>query len=217
LSNLGKIFFREKTHRVLTWQGKLSVVIALLVIGGLSWPLIRLGIRDYIYQVDELHPASRIIVENWDGDVELFENSLSVSHAAAAIEIWSIIPEDSYLDMRKRHAYILNAWAAGIDTTSLYLIPFPKQDPKTLHIARAVVDTAYHRGWQHLTIVTADLHSARSRKAYKLAAKPYSISVTTIGVPLEGITSANWYTSSTGLAEAFSETIKKLYYDLIVF
>jgi hypothetical protein len=188
-----------------------------LIIGGLSWPLIRFGITNYICHVDKLLPTSRVIVENWDGDVEFFENSLAVSRSAGATEIWSIIYEDSYVDIRKRRAYFLNAWAAGIDTTSFFLIPVVKQEPKTLHIARAVADTAHQHGWQHLTIVTDDLHSARSRKAYTLAAKSYGISVTTIGVSLEGVTPTNWYTSSTGLSKAFSETIKKLYYDFIVF
>jgi DUF218 domain. len=202
---------------VLTWQGKLSVVLVLLIIVGLSWPIIRLGMTNYIYQVDELYPAPRIMVENWDGDVEMFENSLAVSRSAGAAEIWSIIFEDSYVDMRKRHAYVLNAWAAGIDTTAFFLIPVPKQDPKTLHIARAVADTAHQHGWQHLTIVTEDLHSARSRKAYVIAARPYGISVTIIGIPLEGVTSTNWYTTSTGLSAAFSEIMKKLYYDFVIF
>jgi hypothetical protein len=217
LSKLTQLLIREKTHRVLTWQGRLVVVLAFLIVGVLSWPLIRLGITSYIYQVDPLRPAPRIIVENWDGDVEMFENSLAVSRSAGAVEIWSIIFEDSYVDNRKRHAYILNAWAAGIDTTSFFLIPVLKQDPKTVHIARAVTDTAHQHGWGHLTIVTWDIHSARSRKAYILAGSPYGISITTIGVSLEGVTSTNWHTSSTGLSSAFSETIKKLYYDLVVF
>jgi hypothetical protein len=212
-----KIFIRVKTHRVLTWQGKLFMVLGFLIISWLSWPLVRLGITNYIDRVDELHPAPRIIVENWTGDVEMFENSLAVLQSAGANEIWSIIFEDSYVDKRKRHAYVLNAWAAGIDTTAFFLIPVPKQDPKTLHIARAVADTAHQHGWQQLTIVTEDLHSARSRKAYLLAARPYGISVTTIGISLEGVTSTNWYTTSTGLSKAFSETIKKLYYDFVVF
>ncbi len=214
---IDKIFIREKTHRVLTWQGKILVALLLLIIGRFSWPLVRLGITSYIYHVDELVPASRVIVENWDGDVDFFEKSLAVSRSVGAGEIWSIIYEDAYADIRKRHAYFLNAWAAGVDTTSFFLIPVLNQEPKTLHIARAVADTAHRRGWQTLTIVTEDLHSARSRKAYRLAAKAYGISVSTIGVSLEGVTPSNWSASSAGLSEAFSETVKKVYYDLFVF
>jgi hypothetical protein len=217
LLRIDRFFIRERTHRVLTWQGKVSVVVVLLIIIGLSWPLVRLGITNYIYRVDKLHPTTRIVVENWEGDIEMFENSLAVSRSAGAVEIWSIIFEDAYVDARKRRAFFLNAWAAGIDTTSFFLIPAVAQEPKTLHIARAVVDTAHQHGWRELTIVTADLHSARSRKVYNFAAKPYGISVTTVGVSLEGVSSTNWYTNSTGLSEAFSETIKKLYYDFIVF
>lgn len=212
-----KIFIQVKTHRVLTWQGKLFVFLGLLTVGWLAWPFIRTGMTNYIHQVDELRPTPRIIVENWTGDVEMFENALAVSQLSGATEIWSIIFENSYVDLRKRHAYVLNAWAAGIDTTSFFLIPVPKQDPKTLHIAHTVADTAHQHAWQHLTIVTEDLHSARSRKAYILAAQPFGITITTIGIPLEGVTSTNWYTTSTGISVAFSEIIKKLYYDCVIF
>ena len=217
MSILEKIFIQKKTHRAFTWQGKLSVVLVLLVIGGLSWPFIRNGITNYIYHVDELHPASRIIVENWEGNPGMFKTTLAVSRSAGAAEIWSIIFEDEYLDEQTRHTYMLHARAAGIDTTSLFLIPVPKHDPKTLHIARAVADTAHQHGWQHLTIVTEDLHSARSRQAYVLAAGAYGISVTMLGIPVEGISSTNWYTTPTGFFIAFAETIKKLYYDFFVF
>lgn len=212
-----KIFVRVKTHRVLTWQGKISVALGVLILGCLSWPLIRFGVTNYLYRVDDLRPASRVIVENWGGEVKIFEDALTVSRSAEAVEIWSIIFEDSYIDARKRHAYVVNAWAAGIDTSEFFLIPVPHEDPKTLHIALAVADTAQRRGWQQLTIVTADLHSARSRKAYSFAARKYGMAVTVLGIPLEGVTSTNWYTNSIGLSMAFSETIKKLYYDLVVF
>jgi hypothetical protein len=79
-----------------------------------------------------------------------------------------------------------------------------------------VADTAHQHGWQLLTIVTADLHSARSRKAYGVAARPYGISVAVIGIPDNRVTSTNWYTTSTGFSMALSETVKKLYYDFIV-
>ena len=211
------IFLRVKTHRVPTWQGKLLVFLGILIIIGLSWPLIRIGITDYIYRVDELRPTPRIIVENWWGEKKMFENSLAVLRSAGASEVWCIIFEDTYADAGRRQTYILNAQAAGIDTTRFFLIPAPEEDPKTLHFARAVVDTAHQHGWQNLTIVTADLHSARTRKAYRFAAQRYGMTVTVIGVPLEGITFTNWSTSSSGLSMALSQVIKKLYYDFVVF
>jgi hypothetical protein len=206
-----KIFplFKVKTHRVLTWQGKLVVLASLLLLVYLLWPLFRIGITHYIYRVDELRPTQRIIVENWDGQIDLFEESAGVAASAGASEILSIITEDAYHDWRKRRAYILNAYAAGIDTVHFSLIAATKEDPKTLHFAQAVLDTAYHRHWQEITIVTADLHSARTRKAYVLAARPYHIGVRVIGVPYDGVSANNWTQSSTGLAMAFSETIKR--------
>jgi hypothetical protein len=208
---------QEKIHRLHTWHGKLIVALAFLIITGLSLPLIRLGITSYLYRVDELRPSSRIIVENWDGNIEMFEKTRAVARSAGATEIWSIIFEDEYLDTHTRNEYMLHASAAGIDTNVFFLIPVFKQEPKTLHIARAVADTAHLHGWQHITIVTEDLHSARSRQAYILAASRYGMSVSVIGISVEGVSSTNWYSTSTGLFAAFSETIKKLYYDFFVF
>jgi UDP-N-acetylmuramyl pentapeptide phosphotransferase/UDP-N-acetylglucosamine-1-phosphate transferase len=210
-------FLKTRTHKVITWQGKIIILASMLVFIWLCWPLLRIAVTNYICYDDELHPVSRIIVENWDGDIDIFEGSAKVASSIGATEIFSIIFEDAYRDARKRKAYLLNAWAAGIDTARFSLIPVPKRDPKTLNIARTVLDTAHQRLWTELTIVTFALHSARSRKAYLLAAKPYTISIRIAGVALEEVTSQNWPTTSSGLATAFSETIKKMYYDLVVF
>jgi hypothetical protein len=210
-------FFNVKTRRVVTWQGKVILLVALLLTLWLLWPLFRIGITQYIYCVDELKPAPRIVVENWDCQIDVFEESARIADSAGAGEIYSIIINDAFRDPRKRQAYMLNAWAAGIDTTHFSLIPATKEDPKTLHIAQAVLDTAYQRRWQEITIVTADLHTARSRKAYILAAEPRHIAIRVVGVPYEGVGSNNWSETSTGLSMAFAETIKKLYYDLFVF
>jgi hypothetical protein len=208
---------RVKTHRILTWQGKSVVLVVLLALAYLLWPLFRIGITHYICRSDELRPAQRIIVENWDGQIDLFEESARVAASAGAREIYSIIFDDAFRDPRKKRAYILNAWAAGIDTAHFSLIAAIKEDPKTLHIAQAVLDTAYHRHWQEVTVITADLHSARTRKAYIVAARLYHIAVRVIGVPYDGVSASNWMQSSTGLAMAFSETIKRIYYDLFIF
>ena len=206
-----------KTHRVLTWQGKIVLLGLLFLVAFLLWPLFRIGITHYICRTDGLRPAQRIIVENWDGQIDLFEESVKVADSAGASEILSIITEDAYRDPRKRQVFILNVGAAGIDTNHFSLIPAMNKDPKTLHNAQAVLDTAFHRHWQEITVVTADLHSARTRKAYNVAAMPYHISVRVVGVPYDGVSGNNWTQSSTGLATAFSETIKRMYYDLFVF
>lgn len=183
----------------------------------LCWPLIRIGVTNYIYCVDDVHVASHIVLESWDGDIDTFEGGAKAAAAMGAADVWSIIYEDSFNDIRKKHAYLLNASAAGIDTTHFSLIPVPKRDPKTLNIARAVLDAARQHHWTELAIVTFELHSARSRKAYTLAAKPYCISIHVIGIPLEGVTAKNWWTTSSGVAAAFSELVKRIYYDLLVF
>ena len=210
-------FLKTATHRVLTWQGRIILLASVMLIVSLCWPLIRTGVTNYIFHEDELHPVSRIIVENWDGDIDLFEGSAAVASSVGATEIVSIIFEEAYHDARKRRAYLLNAWAAGIDTTHFSLLPVPKREPKTLNIARTVLDTAHQKRWTELTVVTFDLHTARSRKAYLLAAKPYNISIRFTGISLDDVSSQNWSTTSNGLAMAFSEMIKKMYYDLVVF
>ena len=210
-------FLKTITHKVLTWQGKILILACVPLLVCLCWPLIRAGITNYISCEDDARPGSRIIVENWDGDIDMFEGSAAIASSLGATEIVSIIFEERYHDVRKRKAYLLNAWAAGIDTAQFSLIPVPKLEPKTLNIARAVLDTARQRHWAKLTIVTSSLHSARSRKAYLHIGAPDSISIHMAGIPLEGVTSRNWSSTATGLAMAFSETIKKMYYDLVVF
>jgi hypothetical protein len=210
-------FLKTKIHTVLTWQGKILLLAAVFLILWLCWPLLRMCITQYISYEDELHPTSRIIMENWDGDIDMFEGAAKIASVLGATEMVSIIFEDAYRNTRKRKAHLLNAWAAGIDTTRLSLIPVPKKDPKTLNIARAVLDTARQRHWTELTIVTFNLHSARSRKVYLLAAKQYNITIRIAGISVEEITSQNWTTTSSGVAAAFSETLKKMYYDLFVF
>ncbi len=147
----------------------------------------------------------------------MFDEAAKIAASVRAKLVSSIIMQDEFSDSRKRHAYILNAWAAGIDTTHFSLISVPRIDPKTLHIAQAVLDTAHQRDWKEFVLVTVDLHTARSRKAYVLAAKPYGISVSVAGIPVDGVSSSNWTATSSGLAMAFSETIKKIYYDIVVF
>jgi len=210
-------FLKTKTHNVMTWQGKILLLAAIFLIIRLCWPLLQVCMTQYISYEDELQPASHMIVENWDGDIDMFEGAAKIASVLGATEMVSIIYEDAYRDARKRKAHLLNAWAAGIDTTRFSLIPVPKRDPKTLNIARAVVDTARQRHWAELTIVTFNLHSARSRKAYLLAAKPYNITIRIAGISVEEVTSQNWTTTSSGVAAAFSETVKKMYYDLFVF
>lgn len=214
---INSFFFKIKTHKVLTWHGRFVLLSGLVLVCFLSWPVVRWGVTQYIYCVDPLPPSARIILENWNGNIDMFEGASRVAGTLGAKEVFSIIYEDSYSDPRKRHAYVLNAWAAGIDTTHLVLIPVPKKEPKTLHIGRSVLAYAHQRQWTALTVVTFDLHTARSRKAYSLAARLYNITVRCAGISLEQIDHTNWAQTGSGMASAFSELIKKIYYDFIVF
>jgi hypothetical protein len=214
---LRSFFLKTKTHTVLTGRGWLTILAVVALLGLLSWPAIRWCVTIYTYHLDEVHPTSRIVLENWDGSIDLFDGGKHVALALGAQDIYSIIFEDAYNDVRKRHAYILNAWAVGIDTTHFYLIPVPKTEPKTLHIGQRVLAYANQQHWQELTVVTFDLHSARSRKAYLLAAKPYGISIIFTGIPLDGVDHTNWAKNGSGLTMAFSELLKKIYYDVCVF
>ena len=168
---LNNFFFKTRTHKVITWQGKIIILVSVVVIVWLCWPLLRIGVTNYICYEDELHPVSRIIVENWDGDIDIFEGSAKVASSIGATEIVSIIFEDAYRDARKRKAYFLNAWAAGIDTARFSLIPVPKQEPKTLNIARTVLDTAHQRHWTELTIVTFDSSRSTIKKSVSSRSK----------------------------------------------
>lgn len=113
-------FFKTITHRVITWQGKIIILALMLLIVWLGRPLLRIGVTNYISYEDKLHPVSRIIVENWDGHIDIFIGAAKVASSVGATEIFSIIFEDMYHDASKRKAYFLNAWATGIDTTRFF-------------------------------------------------------------------------------------------------
>jgi hypothetical protein len=210
-------FFRKRTLPVPTWKAVLLFALCLPVLCWASWPLIRGCVTAYLWKVDQSERASIVVLENWSGEVDLFENAAKVLNSLQAETLCSVIYEDWYANARKRHAYLLNAWASGIDTTRLKLIPVLKLDPKTLHTAEAVIDTARKHRWETITLLTIDLHTARSGKAYRKIAQPFGIVIRVAGLPYEGIDTSNWYRTSSGLALGFSEMVKRIYYDLFIF
>ncbi len=209
-------FFKTRTVRVPTWK---VVVLLVAILGALPfacWPLIRGCITGYVWDVSTPKPGSTVVIENWDGQLDFFEEGRKVFDAIRGTTLCSIIYEDSYANPRKRQTYLNNAWGAGIDTSKLKLIAVLKEDPKTLHTARAVVDTALDHHWTEITLLTFDLHTARSGKCYRTYATPAGIDVQVGGLPYDGVDHTNWFETSSGMAGGFSEFVKRVYYDIFV-
>ena len=210
-------FIRTQTRRRLTWPAKFLIVCGFFLLVAASWPFLRTAITKFIVSEDVPQPMRQMVIENWVEDIDMFEEARPIWESVGKPEVCTIMFDKYYRDPRKRHAAMLTAWSAGLDTSSLFLIPVPMKDPKTLNIARAVLDTARSRGWKEVTILTLNMHSARSRKAYELAAKPYGITVRVVTITKEGVTPENWDKTSVGLTMVFSELVKKIYYELVVF
>ena len=109
------------------------------------------------------------------------------------------------------------AWDAGFDTAAMKLIRVPLLEPRTRNVATAVIDSAHAWNWNEITIITADLHAARSRKTYQIGGERYGIRVFVQGVPYANVSSENWYRSVSGVLTAIQETGKRVYYEMVVF
>ena len=201
----------------MTFPARLVLVCAIIVLMFTAWPVLRSWINSFIIDRENPTRSDHLIVENWIGDVDIFDETRKIAQQMGKTEIGTIIFEDHYANTRKRQMYLMSAWAAGLDTSAFKLIPVPRLEQKTLHIAQAVLDSAHRLGWKELTVATVEMHSARSKKAYLRAAKNYGIIVHVATFPFENVTAENWHTSASGLAMAFSELIKLIYYDLAVF
>ncbi|MFQ3609045.1 MAG: hypothetical protein SNJ55_10480 [Chloroherpetonaceae bacterium] len=213
--------FKTVEKRVLTRQAKLMLstfCVLLLVIlwNARSWVLITL-INPYI--VDEI-PTSypqceNLVMENWTGDYEIFAFAKQFAETTHAQTVVATMYESIHNHPRLRQATLLNAWSAELDTTSLVFFIVPFQEPKTLNIAKAVVDSVHRRGWKEFSLVTRDLHSRRSRRCYEKFAKPLGITVHLLPYERE-FNHRNWADSITGWTVAFPEIVKQLYYDVFV-
>ena len=112
---------------------------------------------------------------------------------------------------------MVNAWAAGLDTSKLHLILVLPKEPKTFNNAKAIIDTAAKLGWKELTLVTAVFHTARSRRALLYFAGSEGIKIRVLPYFEPGATPYDWYETDTGQAEAFSEFLKMFFYEIYVF
>jgi hypothetical protein len=218
---LKNLLFKTVQKRVLTWQGKLilSTIFALLLIS--LWISREFWLKTLVnaYIVDEI-PTSyphceHLVVENWTGDYEIFVHAKTFAEKTGAKTIVSTMYESIFNHPRLKQATLLNAWSAELDTTTLVFFVVPFQEPKTLNLAKAVIDSAHQRGWKEFSLVTRDLHSRRSRLCYEKFAKPLGITVHILPYERE-FNHRNWFHSITGWTVAFPEIIKQLYYDLVV-
>ena len=192
----------------------LVVAIPLLL---LSLLLLRSLVARTIIGEDPIEHPKHLVIENWSGDEELFAPAKDFAERFDVRDVATIIFEELYRDTLYRREILDAAWDGGFDTTQLKLIRVPRHEPKTLNIAAAVIDSARAWGWKEITVATAELHSARSRKTYNRAAERYGISVHVRGLPYSKITADNWFKSVRGLLSAVEELAKRLYYELAVF
>jgi hypothetical protein len=218
---LKNLLFKTVQKRVLTWQGKLilSTILAFSFIT--LWISREFWLKTLVtpYIVDEIptsYPQCKnLVVENWTGDYEIFVHAKTLAEKTGATTIAATMYESTYHHPRLKQATLLNAWSAELDTASLIFFIVPFQEPKTLNLAKAVVDSAYARGWKEFSLVTRDLHSRRSRLCYEKFAKPLGITVHILPYERE-FNHRNWFQSTTGWTVAFPELIKQLYYDFVV-
>lgn len=196
---------------------RVIVGLAIIPLALLSFVVIRALIARTIVGRETNSPTNNIVVENWSGDKQFYDLAMTIYELRRNATIASIIFEPFFVDSI-RHGEILDAaWDAGFDTTAMKLIRVPLQEPRTLNIATAVIDSAHAWNWKEITIITADLHAARSRKTYQIEAERYGIRVFVQGVPYADVSSENWYRSVRGVLTAIQEIGKRVYYELVVF
>jgi hypothetical protein len=213
--------FKTVEKRVLTLQAKLTLstfCAGLLIILWVfrEWLLITIVNPYIVVEIPTSYPqCENIVVENWTGEYEIFTYANASARQLQARTIVSTMYESVFNHARLKQSVMLNAWSAELDTASLIFFIVPFQEPKTLNIAKAVVDSAHQRGWKEFALVTRDLHSRRSRRCYEKFATPLGIKVHLI--PYErAFNHRNWFQSLTGWTVALPEIVKQLYYDAFV-
>jgi hypothetical protein len=200
--------------RVKRWALTGLAIIPLVL---LSLIVLRAVVTRTIIGKETNSPSDHIVIENWSGDREFYNLSMPIYERRKNATIASIVFEPLFTDSLRRFEILESAWDAGFDTAALKLIRVPLREPRTLNIAAAVIDSAHAWGWKEVTIITADLHAARSRKTYQTEAERYGITVFVQGVPYSDVSSDNWYTNRKGIVTAIQEIAKRVYYEIAVF
>jgi hypothetical protein len=213
--------FQTVEKRVLTRKAKLTLALLLGLIFGALWLSRDMLLETFVgaYLVAESPeappPCAHLVVENWTGDIETFLFAKGFAEQTGARLIAATVYSSVYSNARQRQAMMLNAWAAELDTSRLVFFIVPFEEPKTLNLAKAVIDSVSGRGWREFGLVTQDLHSARSKKCYDQFAKPKGIAVHLLLYERD-FNRKNWFRSLTGWTVAFPELIKRLYYDMFI-
>ena len=210
-------FLKTKTHRVLTWPARILAVLVLLGSAYVLIPVAKHIVVSYTVDIDEPRNTQHLVVENWNADVDVFEQTAGMAKQLGNPEIWALVFERPYMRERTRKQALVNAWAAGLDTSRLKLLLVRAKEPKTYNNARAIVDTARKLGWNELTLATLVFHSARSKKALLHFTKDTGIQVYVLPYFEAGATPQDWYETDTGQAEVLAEFVKRLFYDIYVF
>jgi hypothetical protein len=193
-------------------------IVALWILGFivLCFVSLQLIVTQLLVTEDSNGVSTHYVIENWAGSKSQFDEAILVCEKTEGSDVATIIFQHLYDDTLSRREVIEAAWDAGFDTSHLRLIPVPQREPKTLNIASAVVDSAGAWGWTHFTLVTAQLHTARSKKAYQYHSGR-AIGVSVVGVPFLGVSSRNWFLSWEGYETVFEELTKTIYYALFVY
>jgi hypothetical protein len=161
--------------------------------GGFScWfrPLLESYAVDYVVETDSVATATKLVIESWDGNFDMFQAANDRGKVLGTPVLWAIVFDKFAFDKR-RAATMANAWAAGIDTSKLRLIVVQEQEPKTLHAARTVVDTAVRNGWKEFVLLSGLFHTARSAQIYRELQSQGESLVFVIGHSTSGIDTEN--------------------------
>jgi len=182
-----------------------------------SIPAAKHAVVWFTVDIDPPAPTAHLVVENWDANIEVFEQANAIAAQVGHPEIWALVNQPPYFEERTRRQSMANAWAAGIDTSRFRLLLVPAKEPKTLNNAKAIIDTASKLGWKELTLATAVFHSGRSKKALRYFAEPKGITVRVLPWFEAGATLSDWYETDAGQAAAFNEFLKMFFYDIYIF
>jgi hypothetical protein len=209
------ILIKTKTHKVLTWQGRVLAVFLLLLILVLLWWPVRHLMFWYTVDVDKPLATNHIVIENFDASLSGFRSAKVFTDSIKNPDVFALIFETTYADTLKRAWFISSAAVAGLDTSNLKLLRVPWfKRPRTLGYARAVIDTLESLGWRECNVVAWGPHSARSKSAYARFAKTNGIKISMIPYYTDYTTPEYWYRNETGLTQVALEVLKKIYFDL---
>lgn len=101
------------------------------------------------------------------------------------------------------------------ETSTFKKIPIIVKDPVTINLAIQVNESLKSENYKRIVVLSESYHSQRTRKSFQKAFENSGNEVITIPVEM-GITRDNWWKFDSGLAMIFSETIKLIYYQLVV-